>query len=68
MFEKGISNGASTELRRGSVVTPTGSTEIRARDQMVCNSVLQQIAIALFGLKERGSCQSTQDVMISMQG
>ena len=49
MSEKGISNGASTGLRRGSVVTPTGSTEIRARDQMVCNSALQQIAIAYFG-------------------
>ena len=53
MFEKGISNGASTGLRRGSVVTPTVSTEIRASDQMVCNSVLQQIAIALFGLNTK---------------
>ena len=52
MFEKGISNGASTGLRRGSVVIPTVSTEIRASDQMVCNSALQQIAIALFGLKK----------------
>ena len=51
MFEKGISNGASTGLRCRSVITPTVSTEIRASDQMACNSVLQQIAIAYFGLK-----------------
>ena len=43
---------ARTRLRRGSVVTPTVSTEIRASDQMVCNSVLQQIAIALFGFNQ----------------
>ena len=46
MFEKGIFNGASTGLRRGSVATPTVCTEIRASDQMVCNSALHQIAIA----------------------
>ncbi len=38
-----------TGLRRGSVVTPTVSTEIRASDQMVCNLALQQNSIALFG-------------------
>ncbi len=32
---------ARTGLRRGSVVTPTVSTEIRASDQMVYNSALQ---------------------------
>ncbi len=41
---------ARTGLRRGSVVTPTVSTEIRASDQMVCKLALQQISIALFGL------------------
>ncbi len=38
-----------TGLRRGSVVTPTVSTEIRASDQLVCNLALQQISIAYFG-------------------
>ncbi len=40
-----------TKLRRGSVVTPTVSTEIRASNQMVCNLAMQQTSIAYFGLK-----------------
>ncbi len=40
---------ARTGLRRGNVVTLKVSTEIRASDQVVCNSALQQIAIAYFG-------------------